>query len=263
MRNSFRLIGIVMTLVVVMMPQRLFAWGQEGHRIVAEIAYRNLNCCARHKIDKVLGKHGIVYWANWPDELRSDTIYPGSMVWHYQDMDGGMTDEQVLATLTDYPDPNSGMLWRKTDSLINVLRHNPKDVDALRFVIHLTGDRFCPMHTAHLDDKGGNDVKMRWHGGMTNLHSVWDAKIIEARGYSYTEYVEYLINTYGSEKKAIKAMSREEITLRNYHTVASIYDYQSTWNGNPYVYVYQWHSTVEWNLYAAGITLAKILNELY
>lgn len=28
------------------------------------------------KVDSLLGKHGMVYWATWADEIRSDTIYP-------------------------------------------------------------------------------------------------------------------------------------------------------------------------------------------
>lgn len=257
---------------IILFPTEALAWGQEGHRIVAEIAYRNVKPSTRRHIDKVAGKHGIVYWANWPDELRSDTIYPDSFNWHFQDMDGGMTDAEVIATLTNYPDPSTGRLWAISDSLTNVLRHNPADLDALRFMVHFMGDRFCPMHTAHIDDKGGNGVKMKFFGRNTNLHSVWDSGIIESRGFTYTEYVEYLLNRFNkADKKAILAMSVEEITIRNYHTCCAIYDYQDKWMNdpkksrreNPYVYVYDWKDTLEWNLYAAGIRLAQLLDSLY
>ena len=53
-----------------------FAWGAKGHRIVAQVAYDNLDCKARKHVDKVLGKHGMIYLSSWADEIKSDTIYP-------------------------------------------------------------------------------------------------------------------------------------------------------------------------------------------
>lgn len=256
---------IILALIALMaMPSDLLAWGQKGHRIVAEVAYQTMKASTRKKVDAVLGRHGIVYVANWPDEIKSDTIYPMSGNWHFQDMDAGMSDSAVVSTLTNYPDAKTGRLWAVSDSLTAVLKQNPNDVDALMFMVHFMGDRFCPMHTAHLSDKGGNAVKMKFFGKQTNLHSIWDSGIIDSRGYDYTEYAQFLIDRYGKkEAKAIRAMSVEELTVRNYHTVNAIYDYQQTWNGNPYHYVYHWKDTMEWNLYAAGIRLAQLLEEIY
>ncbi|MBQ4018267.1 MAG: S1/P1 Nuclease, partial [Paludibacteraceae bacterium] len=62
--------------VLILLPAELLAWGQEGHRIIAEVAYHYLSSGAQKKIDKILGKHGMVYVANWADEIKSDTIYP-------------------------------------------------------------------------------------------------------------------------------------------------------------------------------------------
>lgn len=260
MRKKFILAALSL---LMLLPAEVLAWGQEGHRIVAEIAYRNLNCCARYKVDKVLGKRGMVYWANWPDEIKSDTIYPQSHDWHFQDLDGGMTDEEVIATLTNYPE-KGGNLWRACDSLTNVLKKDPKNEIALRFIVHFVGDRFCPMHTGHMDDLGGNRVKCKWFGRNTNLHSIWDSAIIESRGYTYSEYAQYLMNKYDkAERKRIRKMSWEEITVHNYRFTDDIYTYQETWDGNGWHYVYRWADPMEWQLYAAGIRLAKLLNELY
>ena len=241
-----------------------FSWGQEGHRIIAQIAYENLNCRARKKVDKILGNHGMIYWANWPDEIKSDTIYAASIRdgWHFQDLDGGMSDSAVVATLTDYP-KEGGNLFRALDSITAVLQNKQGNEHTLRFLVHLVGDWYCPMHTAHLDDKGGNQVKMKWFGRDTNLHAVWDSKIIESQGYSYTEYAAKLQREYGHQRKAICRMSKEELLLRNYHFTSDIYAYQQTWDGNAYHYIYRWHIPMEEQLYIAGIRLARILNEIY
>lgn len=258
-----RKIAVILFVALLATPiGKAMAWGQEGHRIVGQVAYNHLTKKAKKNVDKVLGRHGIVYCSTWADEIKSDTIYPTSYDWHFQDLDGGLSDEAVVRTLTLYP-AMGGNLWRMSDSLTNVLRREPDNVDALRFVIHLTGDRFCPMHTAHLEDLGGNKVKLKWFGEQRNLHWVWDEGIISARGYSYSEYAEYLENHLAGEIKKIQEMTIEEITLHNYHFCESVYQYQDHWDGNAYHYVYHFAADCEWQLYAAGIRLAMVLNEIY
>ena len=238
------------------------SWGQKGHRVIAKIAYDNLNRKAKKAVDKTLGKGGIVYWANWPDEIKSDTIYPTSYDWHFQDFDGGLSDSIVADALIHYP-AEGGNMFRALDSLVAVLKAGKGDAHTLRFVVHLSGDRYCPMHMAHMDDKGGNTVKMKWFGENTRLHTVWDTHLIESQGYSYTEYAAKLENEYQWRKKTIQAMSEEELLLHNYHFTEAIYAYQTTWDGNTYHYIYRWHTEMEQQLYIAGIRLAQLLNEIY
>lgn len=263
-----------------------WSWGQKGHRIIAKIALDNLSRKAKVKGERLVVRpkgcgeglkvngEGIIYFANWADEIKSDTIYPTSYDWHFQDFDGGMSDSAIIATLTDYPQAG-GNLFRAMDELVSRLQNKGQreeaesiipdmpEEDMLKFIVHLMGDRYCPMHTAHMDDRGGNDVKVQWFGKDTNLHSIWDAELIESQGYSYTEYAEFLEHKYGRQKKAIMAMSREELLLRNYHLTEAIYAYQETWDGNPYHYIYHWRESMEEQLYIAGIRLAKLLNEIY
>ena len=240
-----------------------FGWGQKGHRVIAKIAYDNLSCKARKQVNKVLGKQGMIYWANWPDEIKSDTIYPNSYDWHFQDFDGGLSDSIVLDALVHYP-AVGGNLFRALDSLTAILKDSREnEVHNLRFVVHLSGDRYCPMHTAHMDDRGGNDVKMKWFRSDTRLHTVWDEKLIESQGYSYIEYANKLEKEYAPRKKEILQMSEEELLLHNYHMTEAIYAYQAVWDGNTYHYIYRWHIPMEEQLYIAGIRLAQLLNKIY
>ena len=78
-----------MLMAIVPSMHHLYAWGQKGHRIVAQVAYDNLTNKARKQVDAVLGKQGMIYLSTWPDEIKSDTIYPTSFTCHYQDLDGG------------------------------------------------------------------------------------------------------------------------------------------------------------------------------
>lgn len=258
-----RKIRFILVLFLLSLPaQPLWAWGKTGHRVIAQVAYDNLNCRARRQVDKILGKHGIVYYANWADEIKSDTIYLNSYDWHYQDFDAGLTDSALISTLTHYP-AEGGSLFRAMDSLVALLHREPENVDALRFVIHLMGDRFCPMHLAHLDDRGGTMVRLEWFKQPYNLHSIWDDGIIEVVHYSYSEYAEYVEDVFANQKKSIQQMSQEDILRHNYALTNEIYAYQASWNGNCWNYVYHFARKMEWQLYAAGIRLAMLLNEIY
>lgn len=240
-----------------------WAWGPKGHRIVAEVAYRYMSHKAIKQVDAILGRHGMVYYAAWADEIRSDqTLYPDSYDWHFQDLDAGLSDSLIMSMLTDYP-AEGGNLYRKSDSLIAVLRENPKDRDALLFTIHLNADRFCPMHQGHVKDLGGNKVRMKWFDQPTNLHKVWDENLINSQGWSYTEYASKLINVYGSHFKQINETSMADWTIFNYHVTQAIYQYQAHFDGNTYHYIYDMKATCEWQLYVAGVKLAALLNEIY
>ena len=260
------LIILLCALCACMQSLPVFGWGQEGHRIIAKIAYDNLRGKARKAVDKTLGKQGMIYWANWPDEIKSDTIYAESIRdgWHYQDFAGGMSDSLVLDALVHYP-AEGGNMFRALDSLESVLKAKKGDIHTLRFFVHISSDKYCPMHMAHMDDKGGNAVRMGWFSKNpnTNLHSVWDTKLIESQGYSYTEYAEKLEIEYADRKKEIEAMTDAELLIRTYRLTDSIYAYQQTWDGNTYHYIYHWREPMEFQLYIAGIRLAKLLNEIY
>ena len=256
------LVVCLMVMALVPSMHHLLAWGQKGHRIIAQVAYDNLNKKTRKQVDAILGKHGMIYLSTWADEIKSDTIYPKSFTCHYQDLDGGLSDEAIVAMLTDYPEVG-GDLFMAMDSIEAVLAKNKKCHDALAFYVHFYADRFCPMHVAHLDDKGGNGVKMKWFGQNTNLHSVWDGKIIDSKGFTYTEYAQYLHDVYGKQKKAVMQMTDEETLLQTYHLTDDIYTYHSTWNGNAYHYSYYWMDEMEWQLYTAGVKLAQALNAIY
>ena len=64
---------------------------------------------------------------------------------------------------------------------------------ALKFLVHLIGDLHQPLHVGNGKDRGGNDIKVKWFGEATNLHNVWDEKLINLQELSYTEYSNYLL----------------------------------------------------------------------
>ena len=49
---------------------------------------------------------------------------------------------------------------------------------ALEFLIHFIGDITQPLHV-EAEEVGGNDIKVKWQGADTNLHSCWDTQMVE------------------------------------------------------------------------------------
>lgn len=239
------------------------AWNAVGHRIIAEIAYQNLSNKARRQVDNILGKRGMVYTASWADEIKSDTIYPYSHVWHYQNLRAGMTHED-LDYLYTHPTAEGQHLYYALDSLTNYLKTTDKtEPDVLKFVVHLMGDFFQPMHVGHPEDKGGNKTQMRWFGKGANLHSVWDRYLLEYAELSTTEYVAFLTDRYSNDKKAIQKRTMQECIYHIYELQEAIYDYHEKGDNNTYHYAYRFRSDMEESLYTAGIKLAQLLNEIY
>ena len=245
-----------------------FSWGQEGHRVIAKIAYDNLTPKARKSVDKILGKRGMIYWSNWADEIKSDNIYQQSIKdgWHYQNLESGLSDSAIVAMVMDCPKVN-GRLFSVHDSLVYNMAaekvYASNRDHTLRFIVHLSGDLYCPMHMGRKEDQGGNLIPMEWFGKPTNLHEVWDDKLIESQGYSYSEYAQIIEDTYAPLKREIEQRSEAQLLLDNYHFTESIYAYQQVWDGNTYHYIYTWHELMEKQLYVAGIRLAKLLNEMF
>lgn len=253
--------------------QYALAWGPMGHRIIAQVAYHYLSDSTVAQLDSELGTHGLVYWSTWPDEIRSaDTVYPTSYDWHFQDLKSGMSDEHVRHLMHVYP-CHGGRMWQAVGALNKalpvrqeqyvILKETMTRHDALVFWTHLLADYVCPMHLAHEKDKGGNLVAMSWFGQTTNLHTVWDEKLIESQGYSYSEYAQMLVDKYNPRAEEIRQLSAEQCVLIAYHTTSDLYAYQKVWNGDSYRYKWDWTEQCNQLLYIAGVQLAKQIEAIY
>ncbi|MCQ2335534.1 MAG: S1/P1 nuclease [Paludibacteraceae bacterium] len=262
----------LLSIIGLCLTMQLMAWDAVAHRIVAEIAYRRLNKKAVAQVDKLLGKRGMVYTSSWADEIKSDTIYPNSYDWHFQNLNPGMTRADIDALYADKLKEGEHLFYAK-DSLVKVLRlgkATPDELaDALKFVVHLSGDEFQPMHMGHADDKGGNRVLLTWFRERINLHSLWDSFLVAFPKYSYTEYVDFLMDTYGPQEEKVASKTELECLYDTYEAVNYVYQYQAEklTPEPPRHYEYRYHydmkEMMNYQLYAAGIQLAKLLNEIY
>lgn len=265
-------------LLCLLITTNALAWDVVGHRIIADIAYRNLTPQARAAVDKTLGfERAMVAMSSWADEIKSDTIYSGQDKWHYQDIDPGKSDKD-LAKLYNDKTLEGYFLFAAKDRFIKLLTKEPNNADALKFIIHLTADQYQPMHMGHKDDLGGNRARFYWFGRSTNLHSLWDTSMIQYTHYSSTEYCEYLCNKFGAQRDELYNLDELTCIKRTYAAATAIYkeynrlckgaktDEKGAYRwayGSEYRFTYKFMPTLDRQLYLAGIQLARTLNEIY
>ena len=162
------------------------AWGGDGHRIVADLALQLVTDRAASYVAKHLGsvsEKTISRASVWADlEETKTTEYPGSGAFHFAntiyrncqpfqyDRDCGYGRNKGVCIVTG--------LSEAIETAMDITRSEHERADALKFVIHLMADVHQPLHTGFKQDKGGRLVRL----GQpidSNLHDVWDTKILE------------------------------------------------------------------------------------
>ncbi|MGB3774858.1 MAG: S1/P1 nuclease, partial [Leeuwenhoekiella sp.] len=133
----------------------------------------------------------------------------------------------------------------------------------LKMLVHLMGDLHQPLHTGRASDKGGNDIQVRWFNDGSNLHSVWDSRIIESYGMSYSE----LSMNYGQlPNDLLKEYSKGSL-MDWLHDSQNIVQnvYNSAENGDKlgYSYMEEYQDIVIMQLEKGGVRLAEVLNEIF
>ncbi len=245
---------------------QLYAWGTTGHRVIAEIAERNLNRKAKKKIKKLLDGNPMAYWANWPDEIKSDSTrtWKNTFQWHYVNFPSGLSFEKFMPELEHY----------KTENIYSAINENLKKAGdkslpvedrkiALCFLIHLMGDLEQPLHIGREEDLGGNKIKVMWFSKETNLHSVWDSQLIDYYKYSYTEYASVL-NVYSKkENEKLAEGNLENWLFDSYQLAGKIYSEIGNYKTLDYQYAYYNKKLLEDQLLKGGLRLAKVLNGLF
>ncbi|MES1219507.1 MAG: S1/P1 nuclease, partial [Bacteroidota bacterium] len=163
--------------------------GQTGHRVVGAIAETYLTPKARAAVKAILGNETMAMTSNWADFIKSDSTFNYLSPWHYINFNQGLSKDEFNNLLKNDTAINA---YNKINFIVKELKKKQLPSDKkllyLRLLIHIVGDIHQPLHVGQLGDQGGNRVKVLWFGEATNLHSVWDEKMIESQKLSYTEY---------------------------------------------------------------------------
>ena len=153
------------------------AWGNLGHEVVCEIAFRELPPQVRSKVTSLIHQdlefRAFGKSCTWPDNPR---IRPSE---HFLNVPRSATKIEEAA-------PCGGASKCAATAIANDMRDlatNSDEADQLRLIKsigHWVGDIHQPLHVSFEDDRGANKIDVDAPCD-SSLHSVWDTCIIEEK----------------------------------------------------------------------------------
>lgn len=190
------------------------AWGVKGHRIIALVAADRLMPAAQAEVTALLQGEDLATAAVWADEMRDNhddpAFWSAASTWHYARLTPGVDYanapkeprgdavtalETFTAILLDEPLP-SGPVSTALASYFKDFDPHSVEVKrfALKFALHILGDLQQPLHAGYAQDHGGNAIAIQWQGESTNLHSLWDTRLLDLAGITEQAYARRLHN---------------------------------------------------------------------
>ena len=258
-RLSSAKMRFIFLLLILCICTPTFPWGKTGHRVIGAIAEEYLSPATKRKLREIMGDETLAMASTWMDFIRSDPSWGYATPWHYCTIPDGMTWLEAEI-------PEEGDIIQTLERLIAELKTNQlsdeEKLTNVRFLIHLIGDLHQPLHVGNGEDRGGNDVKVKWFFQNSNLHRVWDSQMIDYQQMSYTEMA-VAINHPGKAQifkyleGSVEDWAYESRSYRN-----QVYALPENDNLG-YQYVYDNWSLVEQRLLQAGIRLAGVFNAIY
>jgi len=188
--------GIVFVLLA-LSPHRIHAWGDTAHRIICEVAFRELNPTVRTEVRRLIKLDPDFSTfsdsCTWPDHPRKRSRE------HFVNLPRSATElgndlcplaDKCLVTAIEVD----------LEALADAGASDANKLDALKFLGHWVGDVHQPMHVSFQDDRGGNRIGESGRCER-NLHAVWDSCIVETK--------------LGSDIKSIATNLRGAVTVAN------------------------------------------------
>lgn len=239
-----------------------FGWGQTGHRVTGAIAENHLTPAAKAAIARLLPNESLAEASTYPDEMRSNPSEYWRKItppWHYVTVPKHKHYHDVGA-------PEQGDAYTALKAFTSTLKSKKSGREekqrALRFIVHIIGDLHQPLHAGNGTDRGGNDVKVRFFWEDSNLHTVWDSKMLDGKKLSYTEWTRWLDRKITA--KDIDTWSKatpEEWIAESTQIRDTIYPEDA--NNMSYDYVYEHLPVAKQRLQQAGIRIATYLNTIF
>jgi hypothetical protein len=203
--------------------------------------------------------------SNWADFIKSDSTLRYLDPWHYINIKAGMD----YSTFEAYLKKDTAVdAYTKLHFLIAELKNKTitaeRKLFCLRMLIHIVGDIHQPMHVSRSEDLGGNRIRVQWFGDATNLHAVWDDRLVEQQKLSYTEFAKHINHTTKEQRTAWQQQPMEQWFFESYQLADGIYKgITQPEQRLSFRYNFDYVETMNQQLLKGGVRLAGLLNELF
>ena len=233
------------------------AWGPTGHRAVGRVAERHLTSQAAAVVAELLAPEQLAHVTTWADEIRSEPDWAKADPWHWVTIPDGQTYDSAQKN------PGGDVLEaiaRFEKVLADGTAPKRERAQALKWLSHLVGDLHQPLHVGRGDDHGGNDVVVLWFNEPTNLHAVWDSKLIDSSQLSFSELADLVDHSTPEEVREWQASGPRDWARESQELRAACYEMGD--RKLSFRYVHDRWPTVQRRLLQAGVRLAGELNRL-
>ena len=228
------------------------AWGNFGHQVVGELASRHLCPKTSRAVADLLGSESLADAATWADEVRSQPEFKYTKPWHFVTMNLDTTYDQAPKA------PHGDLVTAYHEQVANLRnRLYPKRDEALKLLLHFVGDAHQPFHAGQHSDGGGNGVILTWFGNPSNLHQVWDSRMLWGLHQSYIEVADSIDS---SASPVPSQKTPEDWVNESSKIAAEVYpDTQKLGSA----YQNKFVPVVKDRLRTSGLRLANLLNEVF
>ncbi len=237
----------------------LVSWGRTGHSTIGLIAANHLNDKAKAGIAALLNGESLADVASWADDNRNRT----TAGWHYINVKLGLSFDEFKKQVESKEDVYTALV-KEEGILANGKASSSDRAIALKYIVHFVGDIHQPMHVSRAEDKGGNTIQVRYDGKGTNLHSLWDTKMLEHAGLGAAQLAQQFdkatpgqIRKWQGDPQMVWAWESYRISSELYGEVAK--------NGSDIgdAYYREYMPVLEDRIGRAGIRLAGVLNSIF
>jgi hypothetical protein len=249
------LIFITFLLTLIILPAKTFAWGKQGHALVAEVAFNYMNKNTKMEVLKYLDGMTIEEAANWMDNVKSDHSFDFMKSYHYVNFEKG---DNVVETEGDNIIFQLNTTIKELQNKKNLSKEeiNTK----IKILFHLMGDLHQPLHVGYGEDKGGNTMQINYNGKGTNLHSFWDSGIIKSKGITLQDCLNSNKFCFFKLRK-IKKINVIKWSSESRNLLDQIYNTGGNKINDDYVN--RNAVLIETQILKAGIRLASVLNDVF
>lgn len=252
---------LIACLLLLALAPAALAWGELGHRLVADLATAELSADARAEIARLLAAEAeptLAGVASWADRLRdSDPArFKATARWHYVHIAEHGCDYQPARDCRG-DGCVVAAIQAQTRILADRSRPRAERTDALKFVVHFVGDIHQPLHGGYAADRGGNRYQIQYRNRGDNLHWLWDSLLLDD-----LDHARYL------DKLAALAVARPASLLppdaagwvRESCAIVRRPGFYPDSHKISNAYVARWRPLAEERLRLAGSRLAMLLN---
>ncbi len=237
----------------------LISWGFKGHRAIASIAQKHLTSNTAYVVSAYLRGESMSDVATWADENRNATTAP----WHFLNLPLGLTHEQFVKQVSESDNNVYTAILKAEANLKDKSLNADQKNEALKYLIHLVGDAHQPMHISRKEDKGGNAIQVQFDSKGTNLHALWDSKLIDHEGLSESDIAKTYDTATPAQIRQWQTDGPMEWIWESYEISSELYANIKAGQTIDEAYYQKYIPVIRKRIDQAGIRLAGELNRLF